>query len=113
MRGDPDREEKTWLDELAEADRMRSGYQELAPRPHDPRRIGERLAQLDETRTIALKKLEVLNNRREMVETLEQDRDTLFLGVLRGVGTRGLGHSQCRGASPSLQDALLEGSDEL
>ena len=30
MRGDPDREEKTWLDELAETNRMRSGYQELA-----------------------------------------------------------------------------------
>jgi hypothetical protein len=50
---------------------------------------------LDETRTIALKKLEALNNRREMVEALEQDHDTLFLGVLRGVDTRGLRRSQC------------------
>lgn len=30
LRGDPDRKAKAWLDKLAEADRIRVGYQEMA-----------------------------------------------------------------------------------
>jgi hypothetical protein len=32
MHGDPNREAKAWLQKIAEADRMRSNYQEMAAR---------------------------------------------------------------------------------
>jgi hypothetical protein len=40
--------------------------------------LGERLEQLDETRKTAHKELEALKSRRETVEALERDRDTLL-----------------------------------
>ncbi len=77
--GDSDREAKVWLEKLAEADRMRSGYQELAAKglmSHEE--LGERLGQLGETRKTAERELEAVRERQERVEKLERDKDILL-----------------------------------
>jgi hypothetical protein len=77
--GDTDREAKVWLEKLAEADRMRSGYQELAAKglmSHEE--LGERLGQLGETRKTAERELEAVRERQERVEKLERDKDILL-----------------------------------
>ena len=51
LRGDPDREAKAWLEKLAEIDRKRSGFQDMAAEgliTFDELRA--KLAALDETR---------------------------------------------------------------
>ena len=79
MQGDPDREARSWLDQLAETDRMRAGYQELAANGlMTLDELGVRLQQLEETRETARKELEALKNRQERVEALKRDRDTLL-----------------------------------
>lgn len=79
MRGDPDREAKAWLDKLAEADRMRAGYQELAANGlMTLEELGERLGQIEETRNTARRELTTLEGRRERLEQLERDKDTLL-----------------------------------
>jgi hypothetical protein len=79
IHGDPDREARGWLEQLAETGHMRAGYQELAAKgllSFDE--LGERLRQLEESREKARKELEALRNRQERVEALERDRDTLL-----------------------------------
>jgi Recombinase zinc beta ribbon domain len=79
MHGDPDKETRSWLDHLAETDRMRAGYQVLAAKGlMTLDELGVRLQQVEETRKIAYQELEVLKNRRERVEALERDRGTLL-----------------------------------
>jgi site-specific DNA recombinase len=78
-RGDPDREMEAWLEKLAEAERMRSGYQELAAKglmTHEE--LGTRLERLEETRSAAERELESLRRKKECVERLEQDKETLL-----------------------------------
>ncbi len=78
-RGDPDREAKLWHDKLREAERMRSGYQDLAAKgllTHEE--LGQKLAALEETRATARRELEVLKGRRERLEELKRDRDALL-----------------------------------
>jgi hypothetical protein len=78
-RGDPEGEAKAWLDELADADRMRADYQELAAKGlMTLDELGERLEQLDETRNTAYRELEALETRRERIESFERDRDSLL-----------------------------------
>jgi DNA repair ATPase RecN len=79
LRGDPDREAKAWLEKLAEIDRKRSGFQDMAAEgliTFDELRA--KLADLDETRTTARHELEVLEHRREQLESLERDKETLL-----------------------------------
>jgi DNA repair ATPase RecN len=79
MRGDPGREQKQWLDKLAEVDRKRTRYQEMAADDlitFDELRA--RLTELDETRAIAERELEALRAHRERVAELETDRDALL-----------------------------------
>jgi hypothetical protein len=79
MRGDPERQVKTWLDKLAEADRQRARAQDLAIEgllSHEELRA--KLAALDETRAIAERELEAFKGRREYLEDLERDKDTLL-----------------------------------
>jgi DNA repair ATPase RecN len=79
LRGDPDREAKAWLEKLAEIDRKRSGFQDMAAEgliTFDELRA--KLADLDETRTTARHELEVLERRREHLESLERDKETLL-----------------------------------
>ena len=79
MRGNPDREQETWLDKLTEVDRKRARYQEMAADDlitFDELRA--RLTELDDTRSIAERELEALRARRERIADLETDRDALL-----------------------------------
>jgi DNA repair ATPase RecN len=79
VRDDPERETKTWLDKLAEADRKRSTFQDMAAEgliTFDELRA--KLVELDETRETVGKELEALQHRRERIEGLQRDRDTLL-----------------------------------
>ena len=79
MRGDPDKEQKAWLDKLTEADRKRARYQEMAATDlitFDELRA--RLAELDDTRSIAERELETLRTHRECIGGLVADRDALL-----------------------------------
>jgi hypothetical protein len=73
-RGDPFKETKLWADKLAEVDRKRARYQEMAAADlitFDELRT--RLTELDDTRKIAERELEVLRNRNEYLEDLERE----------------------------------------
>jgi site-specific DNA recombinase len=78
-RGDPDREAKAWLERLAEADRMRAGYQELAAKGlMTIEELGVKLEGLEATRATANDELDSIRRRAERLEGLEQDRDALM-----------------------------------
>jgi len=78
-RGDPDREAKVWHEKLQEAERMRSGYQDLAARGLlTYEELGEKLAALEETRSLARQELESLQGRRERLESLKRDREAVL-----------------------------------
>ena len=79
LRGDPERETKAWLEQLAEADRKRSAFQDMAAEgliTFDELRA--KLATLEETSETVRRELEVLSRRQERIEELEQDRDALL-----------------------------------
>ncbi len=79
MRGDQEREAKAWLEKLTEADRKRSGFQDMAAEgliTFDELRA--KLTALEETRKAAQRELEALNRRREKIEELKRDRDSLL-----------------------------------
>ena len=79
LRGDPDREAKTWLDKLTEVDEMRAGYQELAAKKLlSFEELGTKLAGLEETRRIALQELDTLKDRRARLQELERDKAALL-----------------------------------
>jgi site-specific DNA recombinase len=78
-RGDPDREARAWHNKLAEAERKRDGYLDLAAEGimgHDELR--EKLSALDEIRSTAKRELEAIRSRRERLEELERDKDALL-----------------------------------
>ena len=78
-RGDPDREARLWHDKLQEAERMRSGYQDLAARGLlTYEELRQKLRALEETRAAARRELEALKGRRERLEDLKRDRDALL-----------------------------------
>jgi hypothetical protein len=80
-RGGPEREAKLWHDKLQEAERMRSGYQDLAAKGLlTYEELGEKLAALEETRATARRELEALKGRRERLEDLKRDRDAPLIG---------------------------------
>ena len=84
-RGDPGMEARLWADKLAEVDRKRARYQEMAAAElitFEELRI--RLAELSETRETAERELDALRNRQELVAKLEKDRDDL-LNSLEGM----------------------------
>jgi len=79
LRGDPGQEAEAWLEQIAETERMRGGYQELAAKglmSFDE--LGAKLAELEETRKAAERELEALNGRCEEIEELERNRDALL-----------------------------------
>ena len=79
LRGDPDRVTRVWLEKLAEADRIRSGYQDLAAKGlMTYEELGEKLGQVEKTRESAERELEALQSRRERIEQFERDKDTLL-----------------------------------
>lgn len=79
VRGDPRRETKVWLEQLAETDRKRSGFQDMAAEgliTLDELRA--KLAALEEVREAAKTELEILDRRRKKLDELEQDKETVM-----------------------------------
>jgi site-specific DNA recombinase len=77
--GNPKAETKLWLDKLADVDRKRARYQEMAAEDligFDELRA--RIAELEDARSTAERELRTLRNRHEQIQQLEQDRETLF-----------------------------------
>jgi site-specific DNA recombinase len=77
--GDPEGEAKLWLDKLAEVDRKRARYQEMAA--EDLIRFDElraHMAELQKTRTVAELELRSLQHRQERIRQLEQDKQALL-----------------------------------
>jgi len=68
-----------WTEKLAEVERMRSGYQDLAAKGLMTfEELGEKLQGLEETRKTAERELGVLRSRRERIEELERDKEVLL-----------------------------------
>jgi site-specific DNA recombinase len=79
LRGNPDEQAKMWLSRIAEAERMRGGYQELAAKGlMTLEELGEKLAELEATKRTADRELATLTNRRESIDMLERDKDALL-----------------------------------
>jgi site-specific DNA recombinase len=85
LRQAPGQEAKTWLDRLAEVDRKRSNFQDMAAEgliSFDELRA--KLAELGETWEAAKRELEALRRRQARIEEIERDRDVL-LGYYAGM----------------------------
>jgi site-specific DNA recombinase len=79
IRGDPERESKAWLQKLAEVDRKRDGYLELAVEGFLGRdELRTKLAALEETRETAERELHALKGRSELLENLEHEKDAII-----------------------------------
>jgi site-specific DNA recombinase len=79
MHCNPDKETKLWTDKLAEIDRRRRRYQEMAADDlitFDELRA--RLLELDRWRITAERELKALQSRKEHLDVLEQDRNVLL-----------------------------------
>jgi uncharacterized protein involved in exopolysaccharide biosynthesis len=79
QRGDPNREAILWADTLAEVNRKRARFQEMAADGLiDFDELRARLAALEESRETARLELAALAGRREKLAELERDRDALM-----------------------------------
>jgi site-specific DNA recombinase len=77
--GDPEAQTRLWLNKLAEVDRKRMRYQEMAAEDLiDFDELRARMAELDETRRTADRELRDLRGRQEQIRQLEEDRDALL-----------------------------------
>jgi len=75
LRGDPEREAKTWLQKLSEVDQERRGYLRLAAKGRmTDEDLDTELAELEEARRTAERELERLRSYRERIEQLERDK---------------------------------------
>jgi site-specific DNA recombinase len=86
INGDPERESKSCLERIAEADRRRSTFQDMAAEglmSFDELRA--KLAALEETCKTARRELVILSRRRERIEELERDKNALFDSYVRTV----------------------------
>jgi site-specific DNA recombinase len=81
-RGDPELEAKAWINKLTEAENERRGYLRLAAKGRmRDEELDRVLAELEETRAVAERELEALENRRERIEQLEHDKDALLASL--------------------------------
>lgn len=79
VRGDPEREVRTWLEKLSEIDRKRTRYIDLAADGIMSRdELKAKLARLEETRETAENELNALRTRQEKPEELQRDKDTML-----------------------------------
>ena len=79
MRGDPERDVRTWLEKLSEVNRQRSSYIDLAADGIMSRgELDEKLTRLEETRKTAEKEIEALRIRQDKIEELQRDKDALL-----------------------------------
>ena len=77
--GDPQIQAEVWLARLAEADRKRANFQDMAAEnliTFDE--LGAKLDALEETRKTARRELAALEGRTERLQALERDRDALL-----------------------------------
>jgi len=78
-RGDPNEEAKLWADRLAEVERKRARYQEMAASDLITfEELRERLSSLDENRITAERELDAIRERRDRLDELERDRDAVL-----------------------------------
>jgi chromosome segregation ATPase len=113
LRGNPDREARTWLERLAETDRKRSSFQDMAAEGFITfDELRDKLADLDETQATARHELEVLERRREHLESLERDKEML-LDTYAALAPEALNSLTPEPASPPLQDSQVESEDQL
>ncbi len=88
IHGDPEQEAKAWLDKLAEVDRKRSNFQDMAAEglvTFDELR--SKLAMLEEVSKTARRELAALARQREKVEEMERDKSALltsYAGMVQG-----------------------------
>jgi site-specific DNA recombinase len=79
MRGDPEAEALAWLEKIAALDTKRSRYQDMAAEGHITfEELGAKLRELEDQRTTAQEELDNLQMRRERLEDLERDKETLL-----------------------------------
>jgi hypothetical protein len=79
VRGDPDKEARTWLDKLAEADTERRGYLRLAAQGRmTDEELDEALAALEESRAEAERELASLRSRQDAIKVLARDKEALL-----------------------------------
>ena len=79
QRGEPEREARVWLKKIAETDRMRGRFQDMAAEgliTFDELRA--KLEGLEETRQVARRELAALEERRARLVGLEEDKATLL-----------------------------------
>jgi site-specific DNA recombinase len=78
-RGDPEREARSWLDRLAELDRKRARFQDMAAEGLIRfEELGAKLRETDEARRSAQRELAEVEGRRGRIEQLELDRDAIM-----------------------------------
>ena len=78
-RGDPEEEATVWLGQLADVERKRGKFQDMAAEgliTFDE--LGAKLAALEETRQTARRELAAVEGRTERLRALERDRDILL-----------------------------------
>jgi site-specific DNA recombinase len=79
LRGDPEGEARTWLERLAALDRKRSGYLDLAAEGiMDRDELRAKLAELQEDRETAEREIAAIEGRREQLQQMERDRETVM-----------------------------------
>ena len=84
LRGDPEREAKVWLDKLDEANRKRSGFQDMAAEGLiNFEELREKLAGLEEDRKVAEEELKALEAKRSRLEQLKHDKQRCSRRMLR------------------------------
>lgn len=77
--GDPEREAEFWARRMDEAEAERRGYHRLTVKGHmTEEELGAALAELDEIRETAQRKLEAARAGREALKGLRRDRDTVL-----------------------------------
>ncbi len=78
-RGNPEREAKAWLEKLAETDRRREGYLDLAADGlMEKDELRAKLAALEETRETAERELRAIEGRKSRLRDLERDKEVLL-----------------------------------
>ena len=78
-RGDPEREARSWLDRLAELDRKRARFQDMAAEGLIRfEELRAKLRETDEARRSAQRELAEVEGRRGRIEQLERDRDAIM-----------------------------------
>ena len=79
LRGNPEEEAKTWAKRLAEVERKRSGFQDMAAEGLSTlEELRAKLNSLEETRKVARTELDALASRSERVAAIERDAEAVL-----------------------------------